>query len=163
VRRSRALINRVAPVVALAVVALPACGSSGGGTNNLSKGQFAAKANELCSTADADRAQLLQQLPPMPSGSTDGQTLQNAAAIDRDLLRKVDALVPPESEQDSVDRLLDTWRQRADAEDQYAIAVGSMQDPQTLATFTTNIAQIDATAAPIANQLGLTQCARAPS
>jgi hypothetical protein len=163
VRRTRVLVSLVAPVAALALFALPACGSSGGDTNNLSKSQFAAKVNALCSKADAERAQLLQQLPPMPSGPTDGQDLQNAARTDRELLRSVDALVPPESEQDGVDRLLDAWRQRADAEDLYAIAVGSMQDPQTLAGFTANIAQIDATAAPIANQLGLTECVRGTS
>jgi hypothetical protein len=161
VRRPRILVTLVAPA-AVAVLALSAC-SSGGDANNLSKGQFAAKANALCSKADGDRAQLLQQLPLMPSGTADAENLQRAAGVDRDLLRKVDALVPPESEQDAVDRLLDAWRQRADAEDQYAIAVGSMQDPQTLAGFTSSIGQIDTTAAPIANELGMTECARGAS
>jgi hypothetical protein len=152
----------LAAPAAAAVLAVPAC-SSGGDANNLSKGQFAAKANDLCSKADADRAQLLQQLPPMPSGTADAENLQRAAGIDHDLIRKVDALVPPDSEQDTVDRLLDAWRQRADAEDQYALAVGAMQDPQTLAGFTASIDQIDATAAPIANELGMTECARGAS
>jgi hypothetical protein len=152
----------LAAPAATAVLAVPAC-SSGGDANNLSKGQFAAKANDLCSKADADRAQLLQQLPPMPSGTADAENLQRAAGIDHDLIRKVDALVPPDSEQDTVDRLLDAWRQRADAEDQYALAVGAMQDPQTLAGFTASIDQIDATAAPIANELGMTECARGAS
>jgi hypothetical protein len=161
VRRLRLLVTLATPAAA-AILAVPAC-SSGGDANNLSKDQFAAKANALCSKADADRAQLLQQLPPMPSGTADAENLQRAAGIDRDLIREVDAVVPPESEQDTVDRLLDAWRQRADAEDQYAIAVGSMQDPQTLATFTSSIDQIDATAAPIANELGMTECARGAS
>jgi hypothetical protein len=152
----------LAAPAAAAVLAVPAC-SSGGDANNLSKGQFAAKADDLCSKADADRAQILQQLPPMPSGTADAENLQRAAGIDHDLVRKVDALVPPDSEQDTVDQLLDAWRQRADAEDQYALAVGAMQDPQTLAGFTSSIDQIDATAAPIANELGMTECARGAS
>jgi hypothetical protein len=162
VRKTRPLVSFVAPVVA-ATLAVAACGSSGGDANNLSKGQFAANANDLCSKADTERAQLLQQLPPMPSGTADAENLQRAAGTDRDLIRDVDALVRPESEQDTVDRLLDAWRQRADTEDQYAIAVGAMQDPQTLAGFTASIAQIDATAAPIADQLGMTECARGAS
>ena len=160
-RRPRAIVTHAA-LAAAAVLAVPAC-SSGGDSDSLSKDQFAAKANDLCSKADADRAQLLQQLPPMPSGTTDAENLQRAAGIDRDLIREVDALVPPESEQDTVDQLLDAWRQRANAEDQYAIAVGAMQDPQTLAGFTSSIDQIDATAAPIANELGMTECARGGS
>jgi hypothetical protein len=161
VRRPRIPVTLAAPAAA-AVLAVSAC-SSGGDANNLSKGQLAAKANDLCSKADADRAQLLQQLPAMPSGTTDAENLQRAAGIDRDLIRKVDALVPPESEQDTVDQLLDAWRQRADAEDQYALAVGSMQDAQTLTGFTSSIDQIDAMAAPIANELGMTDCARGAS
>jgi hypothetical protein len=162
VRTTRLLVSVIAPVVA-AALGVAACGSSGGDAGSLSKSQFAAKSNDLCSKADAERAQLLQQLQPTPSGSTDSQNLQRAAGIDRRLLRDVDALVPPQAEQDSVDRLLDAWRQRADVEDEYAVAVELMQDPQTLAGFTANLAQIDATAAPIANQLGMSQCARGAS
>ena len=161
-RTTRLLVSLVAPVVA-ATLAVAACGGSGGDADNLSKGQFAAKANDLCSKADAERAPLLQQLQPTPSGSADSQNLQRAAGIDRELLRDVDALVPPAAEQDSVDRLLDAWRQRADVEDEYAVAVELTQDAQTLAGFTANLAQIDATAAPIASQLGMDECARGAS
>jgi hypothetical protein len=99
-------------------------------------------------------------LPPSPSGAADAQKLQSVSSIDRELIRRVDALVPPDAEQDRVDNVLDSWRQRATAEDQYAGAVGAMQDPATLASVTANLAQIDATTDPVAVQLGLTECTR---
>ncbi|HMG27419.1 MAG TPA: hypothetical protein VKH36_11475 [Acidimicrobiia bacterium] len=99
-------------------------------------------------------------MPPSPSGAADAQKIHVAATVDRDLIRRVDALVPPESEQDQVDQVLDAWRKRADLEDQYADAVAATQDPATLASFSAKQAQIDATTDPVAVQLGLTQCTR---
>jgi ABC-type amino acid transport substrate-binding protein len=150
------LTTGLAALAAAAV--LSAC--NGGDTNNLSKSQFASKANALCTKAQADRAQQLQQLPPNPSGPTDAQKLRRVACIDRELARRVDALVPPPDEQDRVDRVLDGWRRRAGVEEQYASAVGAMQDPSTLAGFTASLAQIDAATDPVAVQLGVTECTR---
>ena len=146
--------------MALAVVAATACGGSDDDPGSLSKSSFATKANGLCSKAKADRDAQLGQLPPSPSGSADAQKLQSVATTDRELIRRVDALVPPPAEQDQVDTVLDAWRKRADLEDQYAGAVGAMQDPATLAGFTANQAQIDASTDPVAVQLGLTECTR---
>jgi hypothetical protein len=56
--------------------------------------------------------------------------------------------------------VLDAWRKRADLADQYADAVGTMQDPATLASFTAGQARIDAATDPVAVQLGLTECTR---
>jgi hypothetical protein len=95
-----------------------------------------------------------------PSGASDAQKLQSVATTDRELIRRVDALVPPEAEQDQVDQVLEAWRKRADLEDQYAAAVAAMQDPATLAVFAASQAQIDATTDPVAVQLGLTACTR---
>jgi hypothetical protein len=148
--------------VALAVAAVvgTACGGSDDDSGTLSKSAFAKQANALCSKAEADRNGQLQQLPPSPSGAADAQKLQGISSIDRELIRRVDALVPPQTEQDRVDKVLDAWRQRATAEDQYAAAVGAMQDPATLAGVTANLAQIDAATDPVAVQLGLTACTR---
>jgi len=150
----------------VAFVALPACsggnGGSSGDVGNLSRAAFAKKANALCATADGDRTKLVDQLPPSPSGPADAEKLQSVVTIDREVIRHVDALVPPQSEQDSVDRVLDAWRQRATIADQYANAVGAMQDPGTLAAFNTRITQIDAATDPVAVQLGIQQCARGP-
>jgi hypothetical protein len=153
--RGTRLITSLAALAAAAAVLL-AC--NGGDTNNLSKGQFASKANALCTKAQDERAAQLQQLPPSPSGAADAQKLKSVASTDRELVRRVDALVPPEAEQDQVDKVLDGWRQRAGGEDQYADAVGAMQDPATLASFTSNLAQIDAATDPVAVQLGLSAC-----
>ena len=148
--------------VALAVpaVAGTACGGSDDDSGTLSKSAFAKQANGLCSKAKADRNAQLQQLPSNPSGAADAQKLQSVSSIDRELIRRVDALVPPAAEQDRVDTVLDAWRKRATAEDQYAGAVGAMEDPATLASVTANLAQIDAATDPVAVQLGLTECTR---
>jgi hypothetical protein len=146
--------------MALAAVAGTACGGSDDEPGALSRSSFATKANDLCSKAGTERSALLQQLPPSPSGAADAKTLQNVASTDRVLIRRVDALVPPEAEQDQVDTVLDAWRRRAGVEDQYADAVGAMQDPATLASVTANLAQIDASTDPVAVQLGLTACSR---
>jgi hypothetical protein len=159
-RGTRLLTLFAASAVALAAVAGTACGGSDDDPGSLSKSSFATKANALCSKAKADRDAQFQQLPPTPSGSADAQTLQNVATSDRDLIRRVDALVPPQSEQDQVDDVLDAWHKRADLADQYAEGVGAMQDPATLATFTAKQAQIDAATDPVAIQLGLTGCTR---
>jgi hypothetical protein len=160
VRGSRLLTTFAAGVVALAAVAGTACGDSDDEPGALSKSSFATKANELCSKAGTERSALLQQLPPSPSGAADAQKLKSVASTDRELVRRVDALVPPQSEQDHVDTVLDAWRKRADLSDQYADAVGAMQDPATLANLTAGQARIDAATDPVAVQLGLTACTR---
>ena len=92
--------------VALTAVAGTACGGSDDAPGTLSKSAFAKQANALCSKAKADRNAQLQQLPPSPSAA-DAQKLQSVSSIDRELIRRVDALVPPDAEQDRVDKVLD--------------------------------------------------------
>ena len=147
-----------AVALAVAAVAGTACGGSDDDSGTLSESAFAKQANALCSKTKADRNAQLQQLPSNPSGAADAQKLRSVSSIDRELIRRVDALVPPESEQDGVDTVLDAWRKRATSEDQYAGAVGAMEDPATLASVTANLAQIDDTTDPVAVQLGLTEC-----
>jgi hypothetical protein len=158
--RSRFLIT-FAALATIAAVALSACGGDDGGApDNLTKGEFASKANALCTRAESERGQLLRQLSPTPSGAADAQKLQRIVTIDRELVRRVDALVPPQDEQGVVDRVLDAWRQRANVEHQYADAVAAMQDPETLAIFTESLAEVDVTANLSATELGMTQCTR---
>jgi hypothetical protein len=156
--RGARLTILAASVAALAAFAGTACGGSDDDPGALSKSAFAKQANELCAKAGTDRSAQLQQLPPSPSGEADAQKLKSVASTDRELVRRVDALVPPAAEQDQVDKVLDGWRRRAGVEDQYAAAVGAMQDPAALASFTANIAQVDAATDPVAVQLGLTAC-----
>jgi hypothetical protein len=157
--RPRLLATLVTSALVLVALAGSGCGGSDDEPGALSKSAFAEQANALCAKAEADRTAQLQQLPASPSGAADAQKLQSAASTDRELIRRVDALVPPQSEQDQVDKMLDGWRQRAGVEDRYADAVGAMQDPATLASFTANLAQIDGATDPVATELGLTQCA----
>jgi hypothetical protein len=162
VLRARLLI-RLAAVATIAGSALVACDSGGGAANTLTKGEFASKANSLCKKAESEREGLLRQLPPTPSGSADSEKLERIVTIDRELVRRVDDLVPPTGEEDRVDRVLDTWRRRANVEHQYADAVAAMQDPQTLAIFTESLAEVATTANLSATQLGMTQCTRGAS
>jgi hypothetical protein len=153
--------SRLLPGVAVflaAGAALTACGGESGDPGTLSKGDFASEANDHCAKTQDERTRLLQQLPPQPSGQADAQTVQRIAAGDRELIRRVDALPAPPAEQDDIVRVLDGWRQRAELEEQYAGAVGAAQAPQSLEAFSTQAAQIDATVAPIATELGMTQC-----
>jgi hypothetical protein len=156
------LRTRVLPGLAAfaAAAALSACDGGDGGPGTLSKSDFASKANAHCAKTEAERATLLQQLPAQP-GQADAQTYQRLATADRELIRRGDALVPPEAEQDRVDRVLDGWRQRATLEENNA-----MQAPQSLDSFTAALAQIDATVTPAATELGMTRCTssvRSPS
>jgi hypothetical protein len=159
-RRPRSLTALALSAAAFVAVAATACGGSDDDPGTLSKSAFAEQANALCSKAKTDRDAQLQQLPPTPSGAVDAQKIHSAATVDRELIRRVDKLVPPEAEQDQVDQVLDAWRKRADLEDQYADAVAAMQDPATLASFSAEQAKIDATTDPVAVQLGLTDCTR---
>jgi hypothetical protein len=148
----------------IAALTLSACDSGDDGdANNLSKGEFASKGNSLCTKAESERGQLLQRLPPTPSGAADAQKLQRVVTIDRELVRRVDDLVPPQGEEDRVDRVLDAWRRRANVEHQYADTVAAMQESQTLAIFTSSLAQVEVTANLSATQLGMTQCTRGPT
>jgi hypothetical protein len=137
-------------------LAQQACDGGSDEPGALSEADFASKANALCAKTEAERARLLRQLTA-PSGQAGAQTFRSLAGEDHELIRRVDALVPPEAEQDRVDRILDGWRQRAELEENYA------QVPQSLESFTAEVAQIDAAVAPVANELGMTQCAGAAS
>lgn len=147
---------------AAAAALLVACNGGGGDPGTLSKSDFASKANALCTKAEAERTRLLQQLPAQP-GQANAQTVDDLARGDRELIRRVDALVPPDAEQDRVDRVLDGWRQRAELEEQYANALRSTPAPQSLDAFTAQVDEINATVAPTANRLQMTECTRSAS
>jgi hypothetical protein len=152
--RTRVLVSLAAFAAALA---LQACDGGSDEPGGLSEADFASKANALCAKTEAERARLLQQLTA-PSGQSGAQTFRSLAGEDRELIRRVDALVPPEAEQDRVDRILDGWRQRAKLEESYAT-----QTAPSLEAFTAEVAQIDATVSPIATELGMAQCTSAAS
>jgi len=109
------------------------------------------------------RARLLFGLTALATIAADAQKLQRIVTIDHELVRRVDDLVPSQGEEDRVDRVLDAWRQRANVEHQYADAVAAMQEAQTLAIFTSSLAQVEVTANLSAIQLGMTQCTRGPT
>jgi hypothetical protein len=151
-------IATLLPVALL--LALPlACGSSGGGGSNgaLSKSSFASKSNAYCVQARTDRSAVL------PSGKQPtAQDADKVIAIDRELIRKIDALVPPDSEQDQVDQLLEQLHQRIAVEEQLRASIAKGTPPTDPATqkLGDQIAKIDQQSAKIAAPLGLTSCVR---
>jgi hypothetical protein len=149
----------VSALAAAALVVTSCNGDTSDEPGALSKSEFAKKANSLCADTEAERTRLFQQLPPQ-HGEAHARTFERMASADRELVRRVDALVPPDAQQDRVDHLLDEWRKRAELEEQYAKDVRSMRARQTDDTFTMELLEIDATAASIAGELELTQCIR---
>lgn len=158
------LTPRLAQSVACALAAafvLPACSSGGAGERGaLSKTSFARRTNRLCAIARSDRQRILSTVPANPSGATDADKFKLLVDIDRKLIRRVDNLVPPESEQEGIDRLLDNWRHRIAVEEEFVKAVAQKTDQLTLAAFNTRVEQIDADADPIARRLGTDECVR---
>ncbi len=146
--------------VALLPALLLACGSSGSGNGSLSKSSFASKSNGYCTQASAQRSEVSTAVP---SGrQPTAQDADKVIAIDRELIRKIDALVPPDSEQDQVDQLLDLLHQRIAVEEQLRASIANgtpSSDPATV-KLGDQIAQIDQKSAKIAKPLGLTSCIR---
>ncbi len=152
--------------VALLPALLLACGSSSGsgsgssGNGSLSKSSFASKSNGYCTQASAQRSEVSTAVP---SGrQPTAQDADKVIAIDRELIRKIDALVPPDSEQDQVDQLLDLLHQRIAVEEQLRASIANgtpSSDPATV-KLGEQIAQIDQKSAKIAKPLGLTSCIR---
>jgi hypothetical protein len=145
--------------VALLLAGPLACGSSGsdGSNGSLSKSSFASKSNAYCVQARTDRS----AVPPSGKQPT-AQDADKVIAIDRELIRKIDDLVPPDSEQDQVDQLLEQLHQRIAVEDQLRASIAKSTPPTDPATLKLRdqIAKIDQQSAKIATPLGLTSCVR---
>ncbi|HEX6312641.1 MAG TPA: hypothetical protein VF152_13585 [Acidimicrobiia bacterium] len=151
-----------AVLVAVAVTAV-ACGTESDGDESevgaLSKSEFASQANDLCSTAAADREQVLAEIDPSESGAEQADQLSNIIDIDQKLLADVDQLVPREPEQQTVTTLLDQWRDRIDLEEQLRTATAD-DDAAQVSELTAQVQQVDDQANEIADELGLDDCKR---
>jgi predicted phage tail protein len=137
------------------------CDGDGGGDEEvaLTADEFARKANALCSEAAADRQTVLSGIDPESSGPEQAELLANIIDIDEKLLEEVDDLVPPEKDQDTVDQLLDQWRDRIDLEQQLREATAN-DDAGEVAALEGQITEVDAAANPIAGGLRLNECTR---
>jgi hypothetical protein len=148
----------LATVVAAVALGAAACGSDDSTETEsgaLSKSEFAAQANDLCSKA-ASRREAVAFDPNAP-GAQQAEQLAEIIDIDEKLLADVDQLVPPEAEQDTVTQLLDQWRKRIDAEEQLRTATAD-GDTAQVSTLDTEIEQADSAADEIAGDLGLDDC-----
>jgi hypothetical protein len=155
---------RVTIPVAVAAMALSvAAGCDGGGGDDgdgaLSKTEFAQKANGLCEEAGADRQTILSGIDREAPGPERAEQLAEIIDIDEKLLEEVDDLVLPEADQETVDQLLDAWRERIDLEVQLGEATAN-DDAGEISALQSQVQEVDARANPIAGGLLLNECTR---
>jgi len=156
----RGTITAVLAAVALTLAA--GCSSDGGGGDEegaLNATEFAQKANRLCSEAASDRQTILSGIDPEASGPEQAEQLAGIIDIDQKLLEEVDDLVPPQKDQDTVDQLLDEWRDRLDLEDQLREATAN-EDAGEVSALQSQVEEVDGRANPIAGGLLLNECTR---
>jgi len=123
-------VTRLAIVGVLgASAALSACGGDG---PPLSRGAFIAKANTECASLRQASDDFAKAQDPNAAGADVARYVHAAADRLRALVRHVDALVPPDSMGDNVDRLLSDLAEYADGLDQLGDATQSGQTFSTV-------------------------------
>jgi hypothetical protein len=156
----RATLTAVVAVLTLILAA--GCDGGGGGGDEegaLSATEFAQKANALCSEAAADRQTVQSGIDENAPGPEQAELYAEILDIDEKLLEEVDDLVPPEADQDTVDQLLDAWRERIALEEQAREAIAN-DDSGELAAIDAQVTEVDGRANPIAGGLLLNECTR---
>jgi hypothetical protein len=151
-----------AVVAVLTVTLAAACDGGDDGDDDegaLTATEFAQRANALCNEAAADRQTVLSGIDPMAPGPEQAEQLAEIIDIDEKLLDEVDDLVPPESDQDTVDQLLDQWRERVDLEEQLREATAN-DDIGEVSALQAQVQEVDGRANPIAGGLLLNECTR---
>ena len=152
--------KRFACLISIMGIALVGCGSSsnssstsGGSSKPLSHQEFVSKANAACAQVNTQVA----ALPRITSLAGASSFAASAQPIAQDLLRKLQALQPPQNDQSAFSKMLSDFQAqiavlpalRAAAE------AGNQQEAQKLAN--------DLNASPFntdATDLGLTECAK---
>lgn len=148
-------------LTALALTVAAACSDGDGGDEEgaLSATEFARKANALCEEAAADRQTIQSGIDENAPGPEQAELYAEILDIDEKLLEQVDDLVPPEPDQDTVDQLLDAWRERIDLEEQAREAIAN-DDSGELTAIDAQVTEVDGRANPIAGGLLLNECTR---
>ena len=153
----------IAAVLAAMALALAAGCDGGDGDGDegsaLTRTEFAQKANALCKEAAADRQTVISGIDPEAPGPEQAEQLAEIVDIDQNLLEEVDDLVPPDADQDTVDQLLDQWRERIDLEDQLREATAN-DDAGEVSALQGQVQAVDGRANPIAGALLLNECTR---
>jgi hypothetical protein len=110
----------LATMLAMSSIALTACGGGGSGGPTLSRTAFTQKANAECSTLKAASNDLAQAQDPGMTGAKVAKFLHLASDKLRLLVRRVDALTPPDALSGDVDTLLSLLGRYADGLDKLA-------------------------------------------
>jgi hypothetical protein len=152
-----------APTLMMVALGAASCGSDDDSTETesgaLSKSEFEAQANDLCSKAATDRESIVSKIDTTAPGAEQAEQLADVIDIDQKLLADVDQLAPPEAEQDTVTQLLDQWRKRIDLEEELRTATAG-GDATQVSELNTEIQEVDTDANQIADGLGIDDCTR---
>ena len=149
-------IGIIALLVAVGV-GLVACGDdTSDESGELTKSEFASQASDACeaNTKKVDDA-LKNVKPGVPSGPQSAEAIRQVATYDNQLISRVDDLPAPESEQDTIDQLLDKWRDRASQEEKIATAIDDDEDESQLEALNDSLNSIEDDANAIATSLDL--------
>ncbi|MGH8985894.1 MAG: hypothetical protein ACRDY6_18745 [Acidimicrobiia bacterium] len=153
----------MAPTLSMMVLGAAACGSDDDSTESevgaLSKSEFEAQANDLCSKAATDRESIVSKIDTTAPGAQQAEQLADVIDLDQKLLADVDQLAPPEADQDTVTQLLDQWRKRIDLEEELRTATAG-GDATQVSELDTEIQEVDTDANQIADGLGIDDCTR---
>ena len=149
-------IGIIALLVALGA-GLVACGDdTKDESGELSTSEFASDANAACqaNTKKVDAA-LKNVNPGVPTGQASADAISQVSTYDKQLIDRVDDLAAPESEQDTIDQLLDKWRDRASQEEKVANAIEAGEDESELEALNDSLNSIEDDANAIAKSLDL--------
>ena len=149
-------IGTIALLVAIGV-ALVACGDdTDDESGELTKSEFASQASDACqaNTKKVDAA-LRNVNPGVPSGTASADAIDQVATYDKELISRVDDLAAPESEQDTIDQLLDKWRDRASQEEKIVTAINDGDDATQIESLNDELNSIEDDANKIAESLDL--------
>ncbi len=142
-------VPRIVGSMCLAALMLGACGGDG-----LTREEFIARANRICSSANDELTAL--------GRPQDMKELQEFAAtarrVNARMLRQLDALEPPEEDREKIDRMLDRLRDATDLIPEFSQAARA-EDTQGLQQISEKIRIATAEASKIAADYGLEECA----
>lgn len=151
----KTLVSRLLVCLLLSSVALMGCGDSSSSAHRhpLSKAAFLSRANAICLAA-APRIETLQKPTDMPSMAT---FMAEALPISEEIRAKLEALVPPTSDQSKYARLLGLYAQTISKLPEIRSAAEA-SDEKRAQRLINDLASLDQREHGLEEELGLKEC-----